>query len=137
MLPIGNGPDTALLEKEIRRLLDEIKDPCSIAASVPMGLGEMGIVKEVRIAAEGQVTIELRLTSPFCEMISYMTNQALAKVGSLPGVTGVTVLHDSGLEWDHDMIAPEAQARRQRRLTMLHTLFTQQQHAAGAKVTSS
>ncbi len=127
MLPLETGLDPAQLEKRIRGLLDEIQDPCSIAASVPMGLGEMGIVKEVRVESDGKVDIELRLTSPFCEMISYMTNEALAKVGSLPGVTGVTVRHDSGLEWDHDMIAPEAQARRRRRLALLQSSFAQQQ----------
>jgi len=43
-------------------------------------------------------------------------------VGELPGVTEVSVRHDSGLDWDHDMIAPEAQARRRRRLLALHRL---------------
>lgn len=128
MLPLEDRCAVAELEKRIRALLDEIKDPCSVAASVPMGLGEMGIVKEVRIASDGKVDIELRLTSPFCEMISYMTKEALAKVGSLPAVTGVTVRHDSGLEWDHDMIAPEAQARRRHRLLMLRTRLEQHQH---------
>ncbi len=109
-------------EQDVRRILDEIKDPCSVAASVPMGLSEMGIVKSVDIQSDGRVEIELRLTSPFCEMIAFMKNEALAKIGSLPGVTAVLVRHDSGLDWDHDFIAPEAQARRQRRLDMLRGL---------------
>ncbi len=109
-------------ESDIRAILDEIKDPCSVAASVPMGLDEMGIVKSVNIAGCGHVEIELRLTSPVCEMIGYMRNEAITKIGALQGVTGVSVCHDSGLDWDHDMIAPEAQARRQRRLAMLQAM---------------
>lgn len=109
-------------EAEIRAILDEIKDPCSVAASVPMGLDEMGIVKSVAIDDVGQVSVELRLTSPFCEMIAYMRNEALAKIQSLPGVSSVTVTHDSGLEWDHDLISPEAQARRQRRLDRMREI---------------
>lgn len=110
------------VELDIRAILDEIKDPCSVAASIPMGLDEMGIVKSVHIAGSGQVEIGLRLTSPVCEMIGYMRSEAIARIGALPGVTGVSVSHDSGLDWDHDMIAPAAQARRQRRLAMLRDL---------------
>lgn len=109
-------------EQDIRRVLDEIKDPCSVAASSPMGLSEMGIVKSVDIARNGQVEVELRLTSPFCEMIAYFRNEALAKIGKLPGVTAVSVTHDSGLDWEPEMIAPEAQARRKQRLATLHGL---------------
>jgi metal-sulfur cluster biosynthetic enzyme len=109
-------------ETEVRRILDEIKDPCSVAASVPMGLDEMGIVKSVAIDGNGRVSVELRLTSPFCEMISFMRNEALAKIGNLPGVRSVAVTHDSGLDWDHDLIAPAAQARRQRRLDRMRDI---------------
>jgi metal-sulfur cluster biosynthetic enzyme len=112
----------AVSEAEVRGVLDQIKDPCSVAACVPMGLSEMGLIKTVRIDPDGSVAIELRLTSPFCEMIAFMKNEAIAKVGALRGVTGVTVRHDSGFDWDHDMIAPEAQARRQARLNMLRAL---------------
>lgn len=118
-------------EEDIRQILDEIKDPCSVAASVPMGLNEMGIIKSVCVNPDGHVDIELRLTSPFCEMISFMRNEALSKIGGLPGVTGVSVRHDSGLDWDHDFIAPGAQARRRKRLDMLRRLHVSGQAAPG------
>lgn len=106
----------ASLTEDVRRLLDEIKDPCSVATSVPMGLTEMGLIKSVEIRAGGRIDVELRLTSPFCEMVPYMQQEAIRKIGELPGVTEVCVTHDSGLDWEHDMIAPAAQARRRRRL---------------------
>lgn len=109
-------------EAAVRGALDQIKDPCSVAACVPMGLSEMGLIKTVQIGPDGSVDIELRLTSPFCEMIAFMKNEAAAKVGALAGVTGVTVRHDSGFDWDHDLIAPAAQARRQARLNTLRAL---------------
>jgi metal-sulfur cluster biosynthetic enzyme len=114
--------DDAAVRDQIRRVLDEIKDPCSVAASVPMGLDEMGLVKSVDISPTGRVDIELRLTSPFCEMIAFLRNETLRRVGELPGVTEVCVRHDSWLDWDPDMIAADARARRQRRLQMLHEL---------------
>jgi metal-sulfur cluster biosynthetic enzyme len=109
-------------EREIRAILDDIKDPCSVAAAIPMGLDEMGIVKSVTIGSSGHVEIALRLTSPVCEMIGYMRKEAIAKISALPGVRGVSVSHDSGLDWDHDMIAPAAQARRESRLAMLRAM---------------
>lgn len=116
------GPALPVLERDVRKILDAIKDPCSVATGVPMGLDEMGIVKRVEVGADGHVEVEFRLTSPFCEMIAYMRNEALAKVGALAGVTRVSVGHDAGLDWDPDLIAPAAQARRQQRLAMLRSL---------------
>jgi metal-sulfur cluster biosynthetic enzyme len=113
---------TPVLMDEVRRVLDTIEDPCSVAASVPMGLHEMGLIKAVEIDATGNVSVDLRLTSPFCEMIAYMRNEAIARIGGLPGVKSVSVTHDTGLDWDHDMIAPEAQARRQKRLAALQEI---------------
>ena len=114
--------EALVCEADVREVLDEIKDPCSVAASVPMGLSEMGLIKSVQIDPDGNVEIELRLTSPFCEMIGFMKSEALAKVGALAGVEGVTVRHDSGFDWDHDLIAPAAQARRRARLDSLYAL---------------
>lgn len=114
--------DAGTLEASVRRLLDEVKDPCSVAQNIPMGLDEMGVVKAVRISPTGVVEVELRLTSPVCEMIGYMRQEAIAKIGALPGVTEVLVTHDAGLDWDHDLIAPAAQARRQARLATLRGL---------------
>jgi metal-sulfur cluster biosynthetic enzyme len=108
--------------ESIHRVLDEIKDPCSVATSVPMGLSEMGLVKSVDVAAGGRVEIELRLTSPFCEMVPYMKREAERRVADLPGVSSVEVRHDSGLDWDPDMIAAEAQERRRRRLQAIGRL---------------
>lgn len=104
---------------DVRRVLDGIHDPCSVAASVPMGLDEMGLVEQVAVSDDGQVTIRLRLTSPFCEMVPFMRSEAVRRVGALPGVSGVDVGHDSGLDWDHDMIAPAARGRRELRLSVL------------------
>lgn len=106
----------------VRRVLDEIHDPCSVAAGVPMGLDEMGIVKAVEVSADGRVGVTFRLTSPFCEMVAFMRQETIAKVSRMPGVRAVEVDHDSGLDWDHDRIAPAAQARRRARLDALAAL---------------
>lgn len=107
---------------EVRQIIDEIKDPCSVAAAVSMGLDEMGLVKSIEISPDGQVDVVLRLTSPFCEMVAYMRSEVLTKVGALPGVTAVNVSHDRGLDWEPEMIAPGAEARRRQRLAVIANL---------------
>jgi metal-sulfur cluster biosynthetic enzyme len=121
---VASAPDALELEREVRRVLDQVKDPCSVAASVPMGLDEMGIIKSVRVARDGRVEVEIRLTSPFCEMVPFFKRETLEKVGRIPGVTGVSFTHDRGWDWDPDMIAPAAQARRRERLIRLRSLPT-------------
>lgn len=127
---------TAPLEASIRAVLDEIKDPCSIAAAVPMGLSEMGLISSLGVTSGGSVHVELRLTSPFCEMIAYMQNEIMDRVGELEGVTAVSVCHDSGFDWDHDMIAPEARARRERRLAQLRSMPRRSETSARAGAAS-
>ena len=81
-----------------------------------------GPARDGRALSTAALEVELRLTSPFCEMVAYMKQETERKVGALPGVTDVSVRHDSGLDWDHVMIAPAAQARRRRRLDALKRL---------------
>lgn len=110
------------LAAAIRTTLDEIKDPCSLAAGTPLGLNEMGLVKHVAVGADGAVSIALRLTSPFCHMIGFFKAEALRRVGALEGVTSVELSADNGLDWSPRDIAPAAQARRAVRLREMEAL---------------
>lgn len=92
--------------------LDEIKDPCSVANGTPMGLAEMGLIKALDFGEDGEVTIELRLTSPFCHMIGFFKVEAQARLMALPGVTRVVLSADQGLDWSPGMISAAGQARR-------------------------
>lgn len=110
------------LNQAIRTALDEIKDPCSLAAGTPLGLSEMGLVKDVAVGPTGQVRIELRLTSPFCHMIGFFEAEAMRLVSDLPGVRSVELRADNGLDWTPNDIAPEAQARRAARVLEMQSL---------------
>jgi metal-sulfur cluster biosynthetic enzyme len=92
--------------------LDEIKDPCSMASGVPMGLAEMGLIDTLDVSPEGEVEIRLRLTSPFCHMIGFFKTEAARRVMALPGITSVSLSADNGLDWSPDRISTSAQARR-------------------------
>lgn len=107
------------LRAEVLRCLDNIKDPCSVASGEPAGLVEMGLVRSVDISSTGDVSICLRLTSPFCEMIGFMKSEALETIGELPSVGSIVVESDSGLNWSPDEMAPHLRRRRQERLLAL------------------
>lgn len=104
------------LRAAILRRLDRVQDPCSVAGGTPMGLTEMGLVSHVEISSDGRVAVHLRLTSPFCHMIAFLQSETIEQVGSLPGVTSVTVRADQGLDWSPELIAPAARERRRLRL---------------------
>ena len=104
--------DVIGLKEAIRRELDGIKDPCSLASGVPLGLDEMGLIDSIEIASSGAVTLRLRLTSPFCHMIGYFKTETTRLVTALPGVTSVALEADNGLDWSPGRISPAGQARR-------------------------
>ena len=110
---------TDTLRSEVLRILDEIKDPCSVGFGDPMGLAEMGLIRSVDISPAGDVNVCLRLTSPFCEMIGFFKTTALDKIRELPSVGSVVVEADSGFDWSPDFMSP---ARQQQRRQRLHTL---------------
>ena len=107
---------TATIQDEVLRVLDEIKDPCSVGFGDPMGLVEMGLVRSVDVSPAGEVSICLRLTSPFCEMIGFFKNTAVDRIRSLPSVESVTVEADSGFDWSPEYMSPARQEQRRERL---------------------
>ncbi len=101
--------------------LDAIKDPCSVASGVPMGLAEMGLVDTIDVSLTGGVAISLRLTSPFCHMIGYFKTEIERRVMALPGITSVLLSADNGLDWSPDRISAAAQTRRTAHLQEMQT----------------
>ena len=96
--------------------LDEIKDPCSLAAGTPFGLAEMGLVDEILISDAGEILVKLRLTSPFCHMIGFFKQEATRRIEALPGVTTVSLIADNGLDWSPSRISASAAAKRESQL---------------------
>ena len=113
--------DRDALAARIRRDLDAIKDPCSLASGVPLGLDEMGIIDTVSVTPDGAVTVTLRLTSPFCHMIGFFKTETDRIVRAFPGVTSVDLVADDGLDWSPSRISPAGQAKRAARIAAMHT----------------
>ena len=107
------------MEQEIIARLDTIFDPCSVASGDRLGLSEMGLIAGVDIDAKGAVTIDLRLTSPSCLMIGFLTTQIEQALRAVEGVSAVQVRHDAGERWDPEMMSEPVRRRREERFRQL------------------
>jgi metal-sulfur cluster biosynthetic enzyme len=114
------------LEREVLSVADEIRDPCSVAAAEPLGLVEMGLLREVELVptATGgaEVRLTLRLTAPGCLYWLYFERELQTRLTALDGVERVRIERDRSYDWDESEIAPAARERlrqgRRRRLEL-------------------
>jgi metal-sulfur cluster biosynthetic enzyme len=91
--------------------LNAIIDPCSRAMAVPLGLGDMGLVQEIRVK-EGRVDVLLLPTTPHCLFVGLFEEAIVAQVGALDGVASVQVRLDEGdTIWDESRMTVSARKR--------------------------
>lgn len=92
------------LEENIIVALKEIFDP-----EIPVDIFELGLIYEVKIKADGIVTIDMTLTSPNCPVAESLPVDVKNKVESVEGVSEATVNIVFDPPWDKDMMSEEAQ----------------------------
>jgi metal-sulfur cluster biosynthetic enzyme len=109
---------TLVSEHQVREELNQIIDPCSASRGTNHSVIEMGLLDSIEIDG-GDVTINMRLTSPACFMIPYFIRKMEDGIGSLEGVESVELVTDSGLNWSPDLMSPEAKQRRKKYLEQL------------------
>lgn len=91
-----SGPVTA---EQVREVLNGITDPCSVAASAPAGLVDMGLVSSVEVVPGGHVEVRLRLTDGLCMMGAVFVAEARERLAPLVGPAGVRVSLEAGSVW--------------------------------------
>jgi metal-sulfur cluster biosynthetic enzyme len=105
----------AVTEAQVRDVLNGILDPCSIAAGVPAGMADMGMITDIQIRADGtgghRVGVAIGLTDPACVLLGSFANEARERLTGLSGVTAVDVTLDHELEWTPGRLAPHYQRR--------------------------
>jgi metal-sulfur cluster biosynthetic enzyme len=89
---------------EIERRLDAIPEPCSIAMGGTISLAGMGLVDDIMIADDGQVTITLCLTDPACVHFSRMQRFITDEISGIDGVEGVRVVQTLDKLWTPDRV---------------------------------
>ena len=95
--------------------VNQVADPCSQALGVAIGLGDMGLVRELETEPlEGgwAVRLKLRLTSPGCLYFVYFEESIRQRIDH-PAIRKLEISFDSGLDWTPEAMAPAARERLQ------------------------
>ncbi len=91
------------LENTVVEVLKTIYDP-----EIPVDVFELGLIYEVRIDEDKNVTIEMTLTSPNCPVAESMPKEVEDKVAAIDGVASAKVNIVFDPPWDKDMMSEEA-----------------------------
>lgn len=89
--PIDPARTPAAGEDEIIAALRTVHDP-----EIPVNLYDLGLIYDLRIAADGTVDIDMSLTAPGCPVAGEMPGMVARAVADVPGAGVVTVR----LVWD-------------------------------------
>ena len=91
------------LENKIVEALKTIYDP-----EIPVDVYELGLIYEVKIDTESNVSIEMTLTSPNCPVAESLPKEIEDKVAKVDGVKSPKVEIVFDPPWDKDMMSEEA-----------------------------
>ena len=91
------------LENKVVEVLKTIYDP-----EIPVDVFELGLIYEVNIDADKNISIDMTLTSPNCPVAESMPKEVEDKVAAIEGVNSskVNIVFDP--PWDKDMMSEEA-----------------------------
>lgn len=113
--------ETQLIEY-VRKVADEVHDPCSMAMGLHIGLAEMGLVREIVTEAGPNgwhVLIRLRVTSPGCQYFFYFQQELERRLLAHPDVVEVKVEWDEVLDWTPEDLAMSARQKLEARRRLL------------------
>ena len=95
--------DKGKLEQEIIQKLKTCFDP-----EIPVDIWELGLIYEIRIDDDGQVYLQMTLTSPNCPVAGSLPGEVREKVKSVKGVTDVYLDLVWEPAWNMQMMSEEA-----------------------------
>ena len=97
-------------EADVRSTINSIVDPCSAGRGVPIGLADMGLVRDVRVDG-GAVSVAMRVTSPGCTFAVEFDAQIRHRLRAA-GADRVDLDWDcETFDWTPDDIEPAARER--------------------------
>jgi FeS assembly SUF system protein len=82
---------TASLDEQIVDAIKTCYDP-----EIPVNIYELGLIYKTEVNADGDVVIDMTLTSPACPAAGSLPPEVERKVGEIPGIRAVKV----NVVWD-------------------------------------
>jgi len=86
MEPIEQEQKTTSLEEQILDAIKTCYDP-----EIPVNIYELGLIYKTDVSPDGDVVIEMTLTSPACPAAGSLPPEVERKVAELPGVRSAKV----------------------------------------------
>lgn len=90
-------------QDQVIEVLKTIFDP-----EIPVDIYELGLIYEVKISAEGNVDIDMTLTSPNCPVAESLPKEVEDKVADMEGVESAKVQIVFDPPWTQDMMSEAA-----------------------------
>ncbi|MEC7653780.1 MAG: SUF system Fe-S cluster assembly protein [Bacteroidota bacterium] len=90
-------------QDQVIEVLKTIFDP-----EIPVDIYELGLIYEVKISAEGDVDIDMTLTSPNCPVAESLPKEVEDKVAEMEGVESAKVQIVFDPPWTQDMMSEAA-----------------------------
>lgn len=91
------------LQDQIIVMLCSVYDP-----EIPVNIFDLGLIYDVDIDENNDVTIEMTLTSPNCPAVDFILSDVQMKVESVEAVNKVTIELVFDPPWDRTMMSEEA-----------------------------
>jgi FeS assembly SUF system protein len=98
-----NEQDMEMVGGQVVDVLRTIYDP-----EIPVDIYELGLIYDVRVSDEGDVEIEMTLTSPNCPVAESLPVEVEEKVKTIEKVRGSKVNITFDPPWTKDMMSEEA-----------------------------
>ncbi len=90
-------------ESKIVNMLKTVYDP-----EIPVNIYDLGLIYEVDVDDDKNVTITMTLTAPNCPAADFILEDVRYKVESIQGINNVIVNLTFEPEWNKDMLSEEA-----------------------------
>lgn len=91
------------LEEEIVRMIKTVYDP-----EIPVNIYDLGLIYNVDIDEDRNVTITMTLTAPNCPAADFILEDVRLKLESIKNINNVIVNLTFEPEWNKDMLSEEA-----------------------------
>ena len=95
--------DKDKIKEEIVAACKTVEDP-----EIPVDIYELGLIYTIDIKDNGQVVIEMTLTTPMCPVADSLPLEVQQKVMAVDGVTDVDLRVVFDPKWDKSMMSEEA-----------------------------